>query len=86
MNNRKALIAEVGALTSTINSLIVGFTAVLISILVIVINKKVVKTKASFLAWQAMSIWLSNRFFNHNFSRLPDLGFGLAYYTFDYHF
>lgn len=43
-------------------------------ILATVIDRKVAKTKASFLAFEAVDIWRRNAFSNHSSSRSPGLG------------
>lgn len=45
------------------------------SILAIVIDKEVTKTKASILAFRAVNTWKRNAFFAHSSSRLPDIVF-----------
>lgn len=55
------------------------------SILVIIIDKEVVKTKASFLVWGVIGIWLNNSSFNCGFNKSLNLGCNLAYLTFYYY-
>lgn len=54
--------------------------------LAIIINKKVVKIKASILAIQVMDIWFNNNCFYDNSNKLFNLSFEFINYNFFYYY
>lgn len=60
---------EIGTLELISNFLIKVFTINLAFMLATIMEKEVVETKSSFLAWQVVGIWLNNGFFYYNYSR-----------------
>lgn len=50
-----------------------GTTVRIVSILVTVINKEIVETKTSFLAFKAVNTWKYNDFFIHNSNKSSGL-------------